>query len=404
MLRMLNLQNEIWELGDLKHIDFNDVDFKRYKVNDGEILFNRTNSKELVGKCAVFNEPGDFVYASYFVKLIIDHSQLNPYYVSFLINSDLGRLQIDAVSRQIAGMTNINAQEIKGLKLPFPPLSHQETIANAYRKAIEKRESTISEVNRLLASIDDYLLNELGINMPPEPENTIENRKFRTSYSKVFGDRLDPYYNQDYFYQIKEAVKDSGYPSVFIKDTMQGLMIKGYLPKQEEKKGDNKVVQINSINRDGTINLDDLLTAQDVFSSFHKLKQDDILVVITGATIGKIGYWSYEGDYFLGGDIVKFQTEPNQFDPFYVYAYLRSKPSQVEIKRNITGATNGHLAPEDVKHILIPKPPIEKQREIAEIIRQKTHQAYDLQRQAISEFQQAKKEIEQLILEPTHNE
>ncbi len=319
-------------------------------------------------------------------------------------------MQMDFFQRQVkreyiqTTLPKLGLDRVGSIQVPTHfSYDEQKHFVERYYNAKEARKQKENQAQELLASIDDYLLTELGINLPPEPENTIESRKFRTPYTTVFGDRLDPYYNQDYFYQIKEAVKESDYPAVFIKDTLQGLMIKGYLPKQEEKDGDNKVVQINSINRDGTINLDDLLTAKDVFSLSQKLHQDDILVVITGATIGKIGYWSYEGDYYLGGDIVKFQAEPSKFDPFYVYAYLRSKPSQVEIKRNITGATNGHLAPHDIKHILIPKPPIEKQQEIAEVIKAKTQQAYELQKKALLDFQRAKKEIEQLILNPANN-
>ncbi len=74
-------------------------------------------------------------------------------------------------------------------------------------------------------------------------------------------------------------------------------------------------------------------------------KADDVLVVITGATIGKIAIWNYSGDYFLGGDIVKFQPNEMTYSPF-VFHFLKSQPFQVEIKRNVTGATNGHLAPE----------------------------------------------------------
>lgn len=394
-IRVQNLsETGVLSLDDVKYVnDFTqNVYLKRSQVGENDLVTKITG----VGRMAVSSVPpigfkGNINQHSVVIKT--ESREISEYLAAYL-NSDIGE---KLATRRSTGGTR-PALDYPALR-SIPVICNEE-IFNKAREAREEREQKENQAKELLASIDDYLLTELGINLPPEPENTIENRKFRTTYAKVFGDRIDPFYNQDYFYQIKEAVKNSDYPAVFIKDTMQGLMIKGYLPKQEEKEGDNKVVQINSINRDGTINLDDLLTAQDVFSSFHKLKLDDILVVITGATIGKIGYWNYQGEYYLGGDIVKFQTEPSQFDPFYVYAYLRSKPSQIEIKRNITGATNGHLAPEDVKHVLIPKPPIEKQREIAEVVKAKTQQAYQLQIEALNDFQQAKREIEQLILNP----
>ncbi|MCU0441786.1 MAG: restriction endonuclease subunit S [Bacteroidia bacterium] len=398
MLRMLNLQDEEWRLNDLKYIQFDEIEFKRYKVRKGDILFNRTNSKELVGKCAVFHEDGDWVFASYFIRVELDNSKLLPEYVSFFINSSIGRMQIDAVSRQIAGMTNVNAQEVRALKIPVPPIDEQERIAKLYTEARIQRKSTEHQSAKLLDGIDDYLLNELGISLPPEPANTIENRTFNTSFTKVSGNRFDPFFNKTYFYDVKESIAKGNYGAVFLKQILSGLLVKGYLPKQEEKEGDNKVVQINSINMDGTIDLDNLLTAKDVFNAYQELKQDDILVVITGATIGKVGYWSYPGKYYLGGDIVKFLTDKSKFDPYFVYAFLRCKPSQIEIKRNVTGATNGHLSPDDVKHLLIPSPPLSVQQMIAKEVRVRTEEAHQLLVQAKMDFEAAKKEIEKLIL------
>lgn len=49
------------------------------------------------------------------------------------------------------------------------------------------------------------------------------------------------------------------------------------------------------------------------------------------------------------------------YSPF-IFHFLKSKPIQTEIKRNITGATNGHLSPEDVNHLPIPVPPLDKQK------------------------------------------
>jgi restriction endonuclease S subunit len=121
------------------------------------------------------------------------------------------------------------------------------------------------------------------------------------------------------------------------------------------------------------------------------------LVVITGATIGKIAYWSYEGDYYLGGDIVKFQTQSSVLSS-YVYNFLKSKPVQLEIKRNITGATNGHLSPDDIKHIPIPIPPLAKQQEIADHITAIRHQARQLKDQTKTALENASKEIEKILL------
>jgi type I restriction enzyme S subunit len=68
MLRMNNLQDDGWDLSDLKYIQLSDKEVENLRLIPGDILFNRTNSKELVGKCAVFRESGDWVFASYLIR------------------------------------------------------------------------------------------------------------------------------------------------------------------------------------------------------------------------------------------------------------------------------------------------------------------------------------------------
>jgi type I restriction enzyme, S subunit len=95
----------------------------------GRILFNRTNSKELVGKCNVFDMDEPFVFASYLMRVRLrPNAELLPGFVVAYMASSLGRIQIDAVSRQIAGMTNINAEEVRELLVPIPPKSVQAHI------------------------------------------------------------------------------------------------------------------------------------------------------------------------------------------------------------------------------------------------------------------------------------
>ena len=77
---------------------------------EGDILINRTNSKELVGKCGVFQAEGEYVFASYLIRVRVDNSRVLPEYLAYAINSPLGRQQVDALSRQIIGQANINSQ------------------------------------------------------------------------------------------------------------------------------------------------------------------------------------------------------------------------------------------------------------------------------------------------------
>ena len=128
VLRMNNIQNGEFNTSDLKYLALSKKELSSYRLNKGDLMFNRTNSKELVGKTAVFDMDGDYVFASYLIRVVLDSSKANVYYVNYLFGSKIVRDQIDLISRQILGQANINVDEMKAFLIPLPPLSVQEEI------------------------------------------------------------------------------------------------------------------------------------------------------------------------------------------------------------------------------------------------------------------------------------
>lgn len=142
MLRMNNINNAKLDLNSLKYITIEESVFKKYKLNKGDLLFNRTNSKELVGKTALFFDDEDYTFASYLIRVVIDEQRANKEYINYLFNSSILQYQKDLVSRQITGQANINAQEMQDFLFPLPPLKVQEKIAND----ISKKEQQIIQL------------------------------------------------------------------------------------------------------------------------------------------------------------------------------------------------------------------------------------------------------------------
>lgn len=143
VLRMNNIVDGTLDTRDLKYVVLRDRERTLLLLRDGDILINRTNSKELVGKCAVFHEAGAFVFASYLIRLRPRCDVALADFVVFLLNSPVGRSQIDALSRQIIGQANINTEEIRSLQIPLPPLSAQTSIMRRVKRelALIRRES-----------------------------------------------------------------------------------------------------------------------------------------------------------------------------------------------------------------------------------------------------------------------
>ena len=83
MLRMNNLVNGRVDTLDLKYIDLDRDDFAKFSLKKRDVLFNRTNSYELVGKTAIFDIEGDYTFASYLIRLVPKTAQLLPEYLNY---------------------------------------------------------------------------------------------------------------------------------------------------------------------------------------------------------------------------------------------------------------------------------------------------------------------------------
>jgi type I restriction enzyme S subunit len=128
ILRMGNIQKGRLDLGDLKYLHLTERDRAKFLLHQGDILVNRTNSAELVGKCAVFDREGEFSFASYIIRLRLDLEQAEPRLVAAFINSPTGRDYMLSEKRQMTGQANVNATKLKALPVALPPLDEQRRI------------------------------------------------------------------------------------------------------------------------------------------------------------------------------------------------------------------------------------------------------------------------------------
>lgn len=167
ILRMNNLRDGDWDLNELKYTQLDAESRATYKLKPGDLLFNRTNSKELVGKCAVFRESGEWIFAGYLIRVRLDDPEdYSPEFLSRFLNSDVGRVQIDRVSRQIIGMANVNTSEIKGLLVPKPPRPVQDEMVAELSELWTARQRSLNDVGRLLSSGNREIADRLKLEAP----------------------------------------------------------------------------------------------------------------------------------------------------------------------------------------------------------------------------------------------
>jgi type I restriction enzyme S subunit len=127
VLRMGNIQRGQLDWKDLKYLPAEHDEFPSLLLQDGDVLFNRTNSFELVGKSAVFRKlDGPASYASYLIR--VRPAAILAELLSIYLNSRFGRSWIERVASQQVGQANVSGSKLKALGVPLPPFNEQAEI------------------------------------------------------------------------------------------------------------------------------------------------------------------------------------------------------------------------------------------------------------------------------------
>ena len=125
-LRMNNITyNGELDLTDTKTIDIPDEELDKCTVRRGDLLFNRTNSKELVGKTCVYNRDEMMVLAGFVVRVRLNNRAL-PEFVSAFMNTDFSKQMLLGMCKTAIGQANINAQELQNIGIYIPPIQMQK--------------------------------------------------------------------------------------------------------------------------------------------------------------------------------------------------------------------------------------------------------------------------------------
>jgi type I restriction enzyme S subunit len=130
MIRMGNVTYEgNLNLADLKYVELAAEEVARYSLQEGDILFNRTNSKELVGKTGLWDDSFAAIVASYFIRLRVNRDVVSPHYLWAFMNTAHMKRVIFDTARGAIGQSNINSKELKAFSLQVPPLALQNQFA-----------------------------------------------------------------------------------------------------------------------------------------------------------------------------------------------------------------------------------------------------------------------------------
>ncbi|MBG1243211.1 N-6 DNA methylase [Nostoc sp. NZL] len=378
--RMNEIHNMLCDTEVSKFADISSVDIEAFKLKDRDILFNRTNSFEFVGRTGIFRNfsDEDLVFASYLIRVRTDESKILPEYLVAFLNSSLGIWDIKRRARISINQSNVNAQELAAIKIPLLNLEFQSRLNKLFEQAHYDRLKAIE----IYQQAEDLLLSELGLKDWQPTEETISIKSFTESF--LSSGRFDAEYYQPKFDQLIERLEEK------VKLTPLGNLLtlnqRGKQPQyiEDENEYELGLPVVNSRHvREGEV----ILTDDNRYAYLPKndnpltIQTDDVLINGTGiGTIGRCAPYLYEQEALPDNHVTILRTD--LLDPVYLSIYLNSVIGKLFVEKHFKGSSGQiELYPNEIAQFLIWDAPNSFQQKIrskVEVSHQKREQSKQL--------------------------
>ena len=161
-LRMNNItySGEL-DLSDTKRIDIPDNELDKCAVRRGDVLFNRTNSKELVGKTCVYDRDEMMVLAGFVIRVRVKECIL-PEFLSAFLNTDFSKQMLLGMCKTAIGQANINAQELQSIGLYLPPIELQQRFVQLKKETDKSKVAVQKALDKTQVLFDSLMQKYFG--------------------------------------------------------------------------------------------------------------------------------------------------------------------------------------------------------------------------------------------------
>lgn len=338
------------------------------------------------------------------VKAMICRSDvLLPHYLAMYFRVFQDWL-LPVITKFGATVQSINTAELKNLEIPVPPIVTQSKVVSLYLDSLAVAKAQRERASMLLAGIDDYLLAELGIHLPPEPENTLASRIFTAQRRELAGWRFDPLFHA---FKLWHAIEAAQVPTKKLGICCHYLKTGFAAGGDMQLFDDDGIIQLRPTNIDAdrewifdrNIYLDKALLlerpgdmVQPGEAVFNNTNSQEL--------VGKTAYMDMDGQpFFCSNHMTRIAVIDDALDAEYLTALLNTYQRRKVFFSLCTNWNNQSGVNVDMlRQLPIPLPDKDKQAAIAEHIRNVREKAKRLRRQAETELESAKRRIEALLL------
>ena len=397
-LKVANIKKGELDFTKIQYIDFNSSEIsKNIQLKKGNLLLTR---KGTFGNAFALDKDYDFVISSEVFYIELQDNSINPKFLEIFFNSKIGQAQFDK-NKIGAIMGSLSQEAIRDLKIPLPSFDIQNQIVGIYESYIAQKQQNEAQADKLLSSIDDYLLNELGIKLPEPPENTLKNRMFIKTFKQLSGSRLDPnFYSKDF--EIFDTLFEKYQTTTLWECGIQISDAPHERPDFTEDENEGiRVIMIEHLKPEGIQQSNEKFITKEYHQKLKStiLKKDDLLMARIGVTTGVT---AKVDDFFneknISGNITLIRLDPNIINIDFVLEYLNSYLGRLYTKRILSNSARDFLTVGKIKSIKVPVIPKAHQKEIAEHITGIRQQAQQLKDKTKELLKKASEEIEKILL------
>jgi len=371
---------------EVKYIEIPEQIFKQFKLEVNDILFNRVNAEEYVGRTGIFKLKGNYVFASYLIRLRIKpNSEILPDYLNIFLNTIYGRKQIRRFARRAVNQANVNAEELKNFKICVIPRDIQKQISQLSNDAWSEIELSKS----LYSQAENMLLKELGLE-GFKPEHKLF---YTTNLSRAFSvRRIDAEYFQPAYEEVIEKIMN--YPNGYARllDCVENVN-----PSFDPTKYPDRIfsyVELADIDPSiGIIHGASKIRGEDAPSRARRiLKKNDVIVSRVEGSLEKVALVNEEHEGYLASTGF-FQFRAAEILPQVLLVLSKSVVLQVQLKKECSGTILTAVPNEALKRIIIPNIPTEAQEKIGELVKQ----SHEARKRAKELLKEAKRKVEEAI-------
>jgi type I restriction enzyme, S subunit len=160
ILRMTNQKDGYIVTDNLQFVNISSAEINKFKLDIDDIIFNRTNSYELVGRTSIFTLEGNYVFASYLIRLKTDKKQLLPSFLNSYLNTDDTQLRLKSIATRGVSQSNISATRLSEFIIPLPPIPIQSEIVTI-SNILDTKKLYHKKTHQSLTNLFKSLLHEL---------------------------------------------------------------------------------------------------------------------------------------------------------------------------------------------------------------------------------------------------